>query len=433
MQKQYWRFYWPLALMGLTMLVGRQFENGVLSRYEDAAQQLATFAFAMGVYMPFGALLAFVPQMANVLGRSRRGHAVCLRFTMGLSLAITLPIVLAAFTEPGAAAVASIFQLDAPTTRIVVRYLRFLTPLALLSGTQQYHIGMLIQARRTGAVTLLNVAGLAVLIAGLLVGLWCGWPAVRTLAVARLASAGLSLALTLLLYAALYRPPERPEHEDLSYREVMAFFWPVAVTSLMFALSRPILYGFLKRTDDGIIAVAATRVAFDFSMIFGGFVNQFRNLFVTFGGQDLAGVRRFMTRVLIGVIALMAAIVFTPLVDAIFRGPLGIPEDVLRPAVQALRVLCIWPAVMALRNYFHGQLLVRRRTLGMAVGGMLRVAAIYGASWLLQAAGLLDQVWAGAILVLGFAAEAVVAAAFAVRLANGPQPADLAAEPEEAG
>lgn len=49
MQRQYWRFYWPLALTGMVTLVGRQFQNGVLASYEDAAGELAAFARRAGL------------------------------------------------------------------------------------------------------------------------------------------------------------------------------------------------------------------------------------------------------------------------------------------------------------------------------------------------------------------------------------------------
>ncbi len=433
MQRQYWRFYWPLALTGLMMLLGRQFQNGVLASYEDAARELATFAFAMSIFMSFGALLVFVPQMANVLARSPRGHAVCLRFTVAVCLLITLPVALAAYWAPGGVLVAWIFDLDGQTKRTVVQYLRFLTPLILIAGLRQYYTGMLIQARRTGTVTLLNVVALLGLIGMLLVGLWRGWRAVPTLALAKIVSDGLHTALAVLLYALRYRRPARPEHEDLTYRDVLAFYWPVALTSLMFALSRPILYAFLGRTREAIVTVAATRVAFDFSMVFGSAINQFRHFFVTFGLRDAAGVRRFMMRATIAVVVLMVLVVFTPLTGLILRGLLNIPDDVLARAVQALRILCIWPLAMALRNYFHGQLLTRRRTGGMAAGGACRVAAVYVASWLLHGIGWLDPASAAAILVLGFLAEAVTAACFARLIAAEPAPAPGEVPAETAG
>jgi hypothetical protein len=420
LQRQYWRFYWPLALTGLLMLLGRQCQNGVLARYEHAARELATWAFAMSVFMPFGAMLVFVPQMVNVLGRSARGRRLCLRFTVTASLILTLPVALAAFWGPGRGFVARIFGLDEQTARTVVLYLRFLTPLVLFRGLRQYYGGLLIQARRTGTVTVLNVFAVAVLIGVLLSGLRLGWSAVRTVALAQVSSGALHLALAGLLYALRYRPPKRAEHEGLAYRDVLAFFWPVALTSLMFALSRPILYAFLNRTRGGVNAVAATRVAFDLSMIFGSAINQFRHFHVTFASRDLAGVRRFMVRAMIAVVALMVLVVFTPLIEVILRAVLRDRAHLIGQSVETLRVLCIWPVAMTLRNYFHGQLLSQRRTGGMAAGGACRVAAVYAGSWLLHAMGWLNHASAAAVLILGFLAEGLTSAWF-VRL-SPPEP-----------
>jgi len=424
-RRAYWRFYWPLALTGLVILLGRQFQNGVLARYEDAARELATWAFAMSVFMPFQALLVFVPQMANVLARSGRARAVCLRFTVGMGLVLTLPVAVAAFSGWGQAVVAPIFRLNESTAAKVALYLRFLTPLVLIGGLRQYYAGLLIQARRTGTIMVLHGVAAATMIGMLLAGWRLGWGPVRTLALAHLVSATLHMVLAILMYALRYRPPDRPEHELLRYREVLAFFWPVAVTSLMFAVSRPVLYAFLNRTRDGIQAVAATRVAFDFSMIFGSAINQFRHLYVTFARSDLPAVRRFMLRVMVVVVALMALVVFTPLIEWILRVVLGDRVHLMGRAVEALRVLCVWPVVMTMRNYFHGQLLLRRRTGGMAAGGLCRALVIYGLSRALYEAGYLDHTLAAAVLVAGFLAEAVVAAAFARFGPAEPAPRNL--------
>ena len=76
------------------------------------------------------------------------------------------------------------------------------------------------------------------------------------------------------------------------------------------------------------------------------------------------------------------------------------------------------PFIVALRNYFHSLSLVNRRTGSMAVGAVLRNAAIWIAAWLLYRSGLLTHVTATAGLVLGFATETIVVSApafFALR------------------
>ena len=38
---QYWRFYWPLALTGVAMVLSVQFQNAALARYPEAVTELA--------------------------------------------------------------------------------------------------------------------------------------------------------------------------------------------------------------------------------------------------------------------------------------------------------------------------------------------------------------------------------------------------------
>jgi hypothetical protein len=154
--------------------------------------------------------------------------------------------------------------------------------------------------------------------------------------------------------------------------------------------------------------IAALRVAFVYAMMFHNPVNQFRHVFATFGSGDLAGVRRFMFRVLLGLTGIMLLLAGTPLCTLLLHRVLGIEGEVLHMARQSVLVLCLVPFVVALRNYFHGLALVDRRTTSMGAGAICRNLAVTVAAALLSAFGLLNHVWAPLALVAGFTAETVV-------------------------
>ena len=123
-----------------------------------------------------------------------------------------------------------------------------------------------------------------------------------------------------------------------------------------------------------------------------------------------------MVRVMVVVVGLMVLLVFTPAIRPVLRLVLRDRVHLMDRSIQALRVLCVWPIAMTFRNYFHGHLLMWKRTLGMAVGGVARTSAVALAAWAMHRAELLDHTWAAAILVLGFASEATVAALFVRRM-----------------
>jgi hypothetical protein len=260
---------------------------------------------------------------------------------------------------------------------------------------------------------------LGTLVAGLFAGRALGWAAIATLAGATIVSNVVDLALMAVVAAGKPEPAMAAEAaggRPVSYGDILAFFWPVAVTSAMFAMSRPVMYSFINRTATAVTTVAALRLAFDAAMFFQNPVNQFRHLYTTYGGEDPQGVRRFMLRVTAGLTAGMVLLAFTPLATVLFRDILGVDGEVLTQAVVALRVLCLVPLTIAVRNIYHGQLMVRRRTTGMAIAATLRVVAIGVISWALFRAGWLNYLTCAMLLVVGFVSEAAAARHSLVRL-----------------
>lgn len=406
--RQYWSFYWPLGLTGLAMVLAVQFQNAALARYPEAITELAIFALAYSTFGFFRASLNFIAQLSNVYARSPEGMRRCHRFVGFASLLIMLPLIGIGHSSMGATMLSRFFSIDHDLTLRVQEYLVYLAPIILLGAQRFYYTGLLVQARLTGWVTVLNVLFLTLVIAGLIVGFNLGYRSVHVLVGSETAAILLQLLVTIWVKAKYYRPPAQLEHQALTYRELAGFFIPVSTTGVMFALSRPVLYAFVSRIPDGILAIAAMRIAFDFSMLFQQAANQFRHFFVTFGLDDLPGKRRFMVVICIGITVIMLLFALTPLSSFIWQDLMGIPDDVRMLALDVILIMCLMPTVIIFRNYYHGRLMVERRTTGMAVGGVLRVVGIYLMAQLLFTLGALNHITASAILILGFVIETLV-------------------------
>ncbi|TVR47630.1 MAG: hypothetical protein EA425_15445 [Puniceicoccaceae bacterium] len=405
---RYWRFYWPLTLMGAAGLIAGQLQNATLARYPDAAAELAHFTYATSFYGLLHAALIFVPQLTVVFAKDAASLAKVFRFVLVISGLLTLPLAWLAWTSSGADFAAGVFQIEPEALPGVVLFLRLLLPLVVLDAMKAFHMGRLIRAERTKAVTALNVLYLTLLSIWLWTGFQMGLSAPWTVGAGQLGAGVVSLTMTWLLATRL---PDR--HKTGVVREpdwagLWQFFWPVAITSTFFALSRPVIFFFISRTEDALIIIAALRVAFDFSMLFFNPVNQFRNVMVTFGDGDLPGVRRFMVAMLVLVVLVMLLVALTPLHRWVFSGLLGVEGAVLARAGEAFLVLCLVPLAMGFRNYYHGLSMIRKTTRRMGVGSLGRIGAIGLGSWLLEGAGLLDHRAAAALLALGFLMEALV-------------------------
>jgi len=403
MDRRYWRFYWPLLLMALAMLVARQVQNRTLASYEEAAREIAAFALAFATFGFFNAALVFVPHMVNILARNPRSLRRCALFTLAIALLLTAPVAFLAFTATGAHVLRIAFGIEEEMLVPVTGYLRLAIPLMTLTAFAHFYTGLLVQSRRTGVVTVLQCLKLAGVCGMLLTGWRLGWSPVLTLSLSQLAPTAAHLALAAVATLFVRRPLHEPE--TLRWRDILHYYWPTALTSVMFSLSRPILLSFLNRTPDSEASVAGLALAFGFAMIFHAPVNQFRHLFATFGREDLPGVRRFLTRVMWALVAALVAVNVTPLGWLAFRYALNARGELLNTAVSAFAPLCLIPVVVTLRNYYHGLALVRRRTRGMGAGGVTRNAAIYLAALALFRTQGLNAASAACVLVIGFIAE----------------------------
>ena len=416
-QARYWAFYWPLALTGAVTVLGTQIQNGVLARMEDAAAALAAYAVAQAVLSLFNAAQAFAPQLTTRFARGPEATARVRGFILGISLALAgLVALLATFGQP---LIIASFSLSPALQAQTFAFLLALAPIIWLNGLRFYLVGRLIQQERTGRVTVLNGVHLTVLIISLAAGLALRLDPVLTLVGAQ-ALAGLvhaTLAIGALRPGAEAAAGSEAESEEVpSYQRLRAFFGPVVLTGIMFALSRPILYAAIGGTGDGILTIAALRIAFDFTFFFQQAANQFRHFFVTFGLDAMAEKRRFMIRVALGLTLAMALTAFTPLGPLLIAEGIGAEAEVTRRALAALQVMTLLPLLIILRNLFHGILMVEERTGGMALGSILRVLTIAGLAQLLAPVGLLTPSTAAWTLLAGFATETAVVAYRVLRL-----------------
>ena len=138
----YWRFYWPLALIGVGMVLSVQFQNATLAKYPDAVTELAVLALAYGVFSFFNASLQFIAQLSNVYARSPHAARQSWRFVVLASALIMMPLAVIAGTHSGMALISTIFSTDDNLTGRVSEYLVLLCPLILLNGQRHFFSGL---------------------------------------------------------------------------------------------------------------------------------------------------------------------------------------------------------------------------------------------------------------------------------------------------
>ncbi|MGY8790684.1 MAG: hypothetical protein ACKVKR_10480, partial [Pseudomonadales bacterium] len=93
-------------------------------------------------------------------------------------------------------------------------------------------------------------------------------------------------------------------------------------------------------------------------MIFQQAANQFRHFFITFGFDDIAAKKKFLTLVAVGLTALMLIFAITPLSNILWADLMGLPSDLVDIAKDVSLIMCLMPTIIIYRNFFHGRLMM---------------------------------------------------------------------------
>ena len=78
-------------------------------------------------------------------------------------------------------------------------------------------------------------------------------------------------------------------------------------------------------------------------------------------------------------------------------------------AIEVTLIMCLMPAIIIYRNYYHGRLMTERRTGGMAWAAIIRVIGIYATAQVLYSLVGSNHISATFVLILGFVIEAYFA------------------------
>lgn len=191
--------------------------------------------------------------------------------------------------------------------------------------------------------------------------------------------------------------------QDLEYREILLFFVPIAITSMLMMGSHSIISSALARTTAAATALAAYSVAQSIAMMFESPCFALRRIFVAL--LDDQGSFKTLLKVSLftmsGVVLVQIAIAFTPVGAFIFTRLVGIPNDLLAETIRTYRIIIVLPIISTIRSVYQGLIIVNRRTHLLTVNMIARLVTMVALTALLTQTHLVTGAAVGAIVFIG--------------------------------
>ncbi|MGC9466995.1 MAG: hypothetical protein ACP5HS_00250 [Anaerolineae bacterium] len=370
--------WWPLAVSWLLMAIEGPAHSAVVARLVNPEVNLAAWG---GIVYPIALIVespvVMLLSASTALSRHWRAYVKVRRISIALGAAFTVIHVLIAFTPFYDIVARDIIGAPAEIIEPGRIGLMIMTPWTFAIAYRRFQQGAMIRFGHTRSVGIgtairLTANGL-VLLGGYLLqripGIVVASSAVVTGVVAEAVYVGLRMRPI-----ARYQIHSAPRSGDpLTLRAFVAFYVPLALTSLISFFVSPIGSAAMSRMPNALGSLAAWPVI-------NGLVFMLRSPGLAYSEVTVAlldepetfrDLRRFATVLGVALLALAALTVATPLALLWLREVMAVPSDLVVLSRDALALSLLLPPLAVLQSWFQGVIVHSKRTRGITESVMV--------------------------------------------------------------
>ena len=210
-----------------------------------------------------------------------------------------------------------------------------------------------------------------------------------------------------------------PNTKNLTYKTILIFWLPLALTWLFMSVEGPFLASIIARMGDPKFNLAAYGVAFSFALIVEAPVIMLMSASTALA-KDYSSFKKLrkFTYFLNGIITLFMLVLLIPQIfEFIAIDLIALPLEVERITYLAFWALLPWPAAIGYRRFYHGILIRNNLTKFVTLGTVVRLFTMLSTTLMLFFFVKLDgAVIASIALSVGVFTEAVISRLFAIKI-----------------
>jgi len=201
--------------------------------------------------------------------------------------------------------------------------------------------------------------------------------------------------------------------ERLTYRKILLFWGPLALTWLMMSIEQPFLIAFIARLDEAKFNLAAFGIAGSFAMIIEAPIIMLMSASTALvtGNNSYRKLKHFTDILNASITGIQLIFLIPPVFNFVVIDLMEVPADIARLAHIALIIFLPWAASIGYRRFYQGILIRNNLTRRVTYGTMFRLSVIVIAGLLLYSSGA-----KGAYVGAGAMSLAVLSEAIATRL-----------------
>ena len=377
-------FWLPLAGTWLMMAAEAPFLAAVIARLAEPKYNLAAFGVTYAVAILVESPVIMILSASTTLVEGPITLRRLQRFTYALNCGVTAAMALLTLTPAWDLFAFGLIGLEKTVAELTRIALIISLPWPAAIGYRRFYQGLLIRGGRTRLVaygTVLRLAAMAVTATALyfatsLPGAWVGAAA---LSVGVLVEALAARLMALPVVRAIRGRSGVESGEGTTYRGIVSFYFPLALTSVIGLAAQPMITFFVGHARFALESLAVLPVVHAISFIFRAIGLSYQEVAIALlarGRASFAPVARFALMLAVAASLGQGVIAFTPLAELWLIDLSGLREELAAFAYVPLWILTFVPALSVIQSLQRAMLVQARRTTPVTWGTVVEVAGI---------------------------------------------------------
>lgn len=395
-------FWVPLAATWLMMAVEGPFLAAIIARLQDPKYNLAAYGVAFSMAVLVEAPIIMIMSASTALVKDKSSFIKLRNFTYVLNSITTVIMIVLVLPPVFFFVTQRIIGLPENVSRLTHTACLILLPWPGAIGYRRFYQGILIRSNLTCRVaygTIVRLASMASI--GLICYLFFHFNGAAVGALALTFGVTAEAVASKIMVRASVRDllslkRKYSFENQLSYRSITKFYYPLALTSILGLGIHPMVTFFMGQSRLAIESLAVWPVVGSLVFIFRSLGLSFQEVGIALLGENNEGyrpLRNFAVLLGFGVTAALSIVALTPLSFLWFHKISGLSLELTGFAVLPTKILTVIPGLMVLISFQRAIMVNNRKTKHVTIATSIEVLTII----VLLSISIRHLNWVGAI------------------------------------
>ncbi|MBM7572751.1 multi antimicrobial extrusion protein MatE [Aquibacillus albus] len=368
-------FFIPLGFSASLTAITHVIINGTMSRGENAAFIIASYAVAMSIFGIIEKPLIIFRQTCSALVKNKKSFKVLFLFLLYVVAAVLLVCFILGFTPIGDWVFVHWFNAESNMVETVSNTFKILSIVMVLSGIRGIYEGIIIREQKTKWLTIMVVVRLATMFIASYLFVVSGYITSLTGAMIFLIGMAVESIISVWKGQSLLNG-KKSSRSKLNMKGITRFYFPLLFYFISQTFLIPVIYVFLSKTSDKDMAIASFALAISIIGMVLSFFSYTHQLVLQFYEKYGRKVTRFTIVISFIPCLLLSILCFTPIGSWFMGVVMGADEALAGATINVLQIFIVKAIVFPWVDFMTGFFMLRRKTNKILIAQILNLTTV---------------------------------------------------------